>query len=63
NIVIDDELIKIAMKLSGAKNKKEVIHLALKEFVENKKRRNLLDIAGKIRFRDDYNYKRMRERK
>ena len=33
----------------------------LREFVENKKRRNLLDLAGKVKFREGYNYKKLRE--
>ena len=61
NIVLDDNLVKEAIKLSGAKTKKELIHLALKEFVENKRRLNLLDLEGKIEFAEGYNYKQMRE--
>ena len=61
NIVLDDNLVKEAIKLSGAKTKKELIHLALKEFVENKRRLNLLDLEGKIEFAEGYNYKKMRE--
>ena len=37
NIVLDDDLVQEAFKSSGAKTKKELIHLALKEFVEKKK--------------------------
>jgi len=61
NIVLDDNLVKEATKLSGAKTKKELIHLALKEFVENKRRLNLLDLEGKIEFAEGYDYKQMRE--
>ena len=61
NIVLDDNLVKEAIKLSGAKTKKELIHLALKEFVENKRRLNLLDLEGKIEFAEGYDYKQMRE--
>ena len=61
NIVLDDKLVKEAIKLSGAKTKKELIHLALKEFVENKRRQNLLDLEGKIEFAEGYDYKQMRE--
>ena len=61
NIVLDDNLVKEALKLSGVKTKKDLIHLALKEFVENKRRRNLLDLEGKIEFSKGYNYKHLRE--
>ena len=61
NIVLDDELITEAFKYSSAKTKKELIHLALKEFVERKRRLNLLDIEGKIEFEEAYDHKRMRQ--
>jgi Arc/MetJ family transcription regulator len=61
NVVLDEELVNEALKLGNAKTKKEVIHMALEEFVENRKRLNLLDLSGKIRFAEGYDYKRMRE--
>lgn len=61
NVVIDDELIGDAIRLSGLKTKKDVISFALRELVANRKRLNLLDLEGKITFRDDYSYKAMRE--
>lgn len=61
NVLIDDELINEAIKLSGLKTKKDVISLALHELVAAKKRRNLLELEGKIMFRNDYDYKAMRE--
>jgi Arc/MetJ family transcription regulator len=63
NIVLDDSLVKEAFLLSGVKTKKDLISLALKEFVMTRKRRNLLELAGKIEFRDDYDYKASRENK
>ena len=33
--MLDDNLVEEALKLSGVKTKKDLIHLALKEFVEN----------------------------
>ncbi len=61
NVVIDDDLLDEAVKLSGAKTKKEVIARALSEFVATRKRSNLLDLEGKIEFDADYDYKSMRE--
>ena len=61
NVVIDDELINEAIRLSGVTTKKDVISFALQEFVATRKRRNLLELTGKIKFRDDYDYKAMRE--
>lgn len=61
NVVLDDDLMNEAIKLSGIKTKKEVIAVALKEFVAIRKRRNLLDLEGKIKFHDGYDYRSMRE--
>ncbi len=61
NIWLDDHLVQEAFKLADVKTKKDLINLALKEFVENKKRLNLLDLEGRIEFAADYDYKKLRE--
>lgn len=63
NVVLDETLVNEAFKLGSAKTKKDLIHDALKEYVENRKRLNLLDLSGKIKFADGYDYKAMREGK
>jgi len=63
NVLLDDSLIEEALKLGGAKTKKEIIHQALKEFVENRKCLNLIDLSGRIRFTEEYDYKALREGK
>jgi len=60
NIVLDDNLVKEAMRLSRTKTKKELVNQALREFVQNRKRLNLMDLAGKIEFAKGYNYKALR---
>lgn len=61
NISLDDELVKEAFNYTGAKTKKELIGIALRELVENHRRLSLLDLAGKIRFAEGYDYKALRE--
>jgi Arc/MetJ family transcription regulator len=61
NTVLDENLVKEGLRLSGAKTRKELINLALRELVENRRRRSLLDLAGKIEFADGYSYKQARE--
>lgn len=61
NIHLDNELVDQAFKYTGAKTKKELIHIALKELVESRSRLNLLDLAGKIQFAEGYEYKALRE--
>jgi Arc/MetJ family transcription regulator len=60
NIVLEDSLVKEALRHSGIKTKKELIHKALEEFVKNRRRLNLLDLAGKIEFAEGYDYKSLR---
>jgi len=62
NVVIDDGLMKEALDLSRAKTKKEAIHNALEEFINQRKRLELKEIRGKIKFASRYNYKKMRSR-
>ena len=61
NIVLDDNLVAEAFKYSPAKTKKELVHIALREFVDRKRRLNLMDLEGKIEFEERYDYKKMRE--
>ena len=63
NIDLDEKMMSEALRLSKAKTKKELIHQALREFVENRRRLNLLDLEGKIKFAEGYDHKRMREGK
>ncbi len=60
NVVIDDELMEEALKISKVKTKKELIHRALEEFIRNRKRLDLKEIRGKIEFDDEYDYKSLR---
>ena len=61
NIELDDELIKAAMALTGVRTKKEIVHLALEEFVRARKKKNLLDLAGRIHLRRGFDHKRLRK--
>ncbi len=62
NVVLDDHLIAEAFKYAeNIHTKRELIEVALKEFVKNKKMKNLRDLKGKILFADNYDYKKMRE--
>jgi len=61
NIVIDDELMKRALQVSGCKTKKDVVELALQELIINHARMDLADLKGKITFREGYDYLNLRE--
>jgi Arc/MetJ family transcription regulator len=61
NIVIDDELLNEAFSVSNAKTKKDLIHEALRAFIRLKKRKNLTDLAGSIKFYKNYDHKKLRK--
>jgi Arc/MetJ family transcription regulator len=56
NIVIDDEIMRTAMEVSGIRTKKGVVEQAMREFVARHTRKNLSDLRGQVRFADDYDY-------
>jgi Arc/MetJ family transcription regulator len=61
NIVLDDQLVDEAFKYAENINtKKDLIEVALREFVKTRKMKNLRDLKGKIIFSDGYDYKKMR---
>ncbi len=46
NIVLDESLIKEAIKLTGLKTYREVVHSALKILINFQKRQALISLAG-----------------
>lgn len=63
NIVIDDTTMTRAMKVSGLRTKREVVQQAMVEFIENRSRKSLAALKGKVRFAEGYDYKALREGK
>jgi Arc/MetJ family transcription regulator len=60
NIVLDDSLVAKAFKYANVKTKKELINLALVEFVENHQRKDIRELKGVIEIAKDYDYKSSR---
>jgi Arc/MetJ family transcription regulator len=58
NIELDDVLVKQAIKLSKLKTKREVVQEALKSYVASMKRRELLNLKGRVSW--EGNLKEMR---
>lgn len=63
NVVLNDDLVAEALKYSRFKTRKELLNEALREFVENHRRRDLRELRGKIEFHEGYDYKEMRRGK
>jgi len=60
NVVLDDRLLEEAFALTGARTKRELIHLALQELVHQGRKRDLTELAGKAKLRDDFDHKDLR---
>jgi Arc/MetJ family transcription regulator len=60
NVDLDDTLVEEAFRLTTAKTKKELLNQALQALIQYRKKKKLLDLAGKIQFADDYDYKALR---
>jgi Arc/MetJ family transcription regulator len=61
NIVLDDELVKKALKFSKARTKKDLVHEALEELIAVRQKRDLRELRGAIGFQKDYDYKALRK--
>lgn len=61
NVVLDEQLVKEATMLTGATTKRALLDIALRELIRTHRKKNLFDLAGKIEFDSDYDYKAARE--
>ena len=61
NIVLDDELVEEAFRHTDARTKRELVDLALREFVENHKRKDIRELRGRVTFHPGYDHKKLRE--
>lgn len=60
NIVLDDKLVREAMKLANVRTMREAVDLALRRFVHSGRQKKLLELYGSGGVRRDYDYKRAR---
>lgn len=62
NLVINDNLVEEAFRYSqNISTERELIEIALREYVIHRKPKSIKELKGKIQFREDYDYKLMRE--
>jgi Arc/MetJ family transcription regulator len=62
NLCLDDDLVNQAKKLGGHRTKREAVNEALREYVDRRKRRGLLDLFGTVDWDPDYDHKAGRSR-
>ena len=53
NIVIDDELMASALKMTGLKTKREAVELGLKTLIKLKKQEQIRQFRGKLPWKGD----------
>ena len=59
-IVLDDSLLREAMRLAGTTTKRETVDLALRDFVARRRQRELLALAGRDLVAPDYDVRAVR---
>lgn len=57
NVVLDEDLVEEALALTGVRTKRQLLREALQELIRARKKKDLTDLAGKIRFADGYDPK------
>jgi Arc/MetJ family transcription regulator len=63
NLAIDDNLLKEALVIGGLRTKKDTVNLALDEFIQRRKRQEIIALFGKIDFDKSYDYKKSRRKR
>jgi Arc/MetJ family transcription regulator len=57
NLSIDDDLLRLALEIGKLRTKKATVNQALKEFIEKRKQKEIIQLFGKFDPDPDYDYK------
>ena len=60
NVVLDDDLVSQATELTGIQTKRELLREALRVLIATRRRKRLLDLAGRIELAPGYDHKALR---
>lgn len=63
NLALDDDLIKEAQKIGQHKTKKAVVTEALQEYIQRRRKLEILQLFGTMDYDEDYDYKQQRNAK
>ena len=58
NIVIDEVLMKKALKATGIKTQKEIVDFALKELIRRESQKKILELKGSVKWEGDIKERR-----
>ena len=53
NLLLDEDLVETAKKLTGTRFTKDLVDLALRRLVRNLRRQRILRLAGKVKWEGD----------
>lgn len=59
-ITLDDNLLQEALQYAQVKDNTELMQIALQEFINNHRRKDVRELRGQVKFNADYNYKKSR---
>jgi len=62
NLAIEEELLTEALAIGGFKTKKATVNEALREFIQRRKQKKILELFGTVEFDPEYDHKRGRSR-
>lgn len=63
NLAIDDRLLEKAKRIGHHRTKRETVNRALEQYILHSERLRLLELFGKIDFREDWDYKAERRKR
>jgi len=61
NLAIDDSLLEKARRIGKLRTKKETVTIALEEFIQRRRQRQLLKSLGTFDFRKEWDHKKDRK--
>lgn len=63
NLAIDNDLLNEAQKIGKHKTKKNTVNEALREYIEKRKRKEIISLFGNVDIDPAYDYKKERQRR
>jgi len=63
NLSLDPELIERAVEVSGERTKKAAVTRALQEFIARRGQKRLVELMGKLKWDNSFDYKAERSRR
>ena len=62
NLDIDQNLLTEAVSIGGHPSKKAAVTEALKEYIDRRKQKEVLELFGKVVYEEGYDYRKQRRR-